>query len=189
MGALFDQVGQLIEWLADWIPRIGICRATHRGVRFKWGKQKIEIKPGIYVFWPRVTEAFLYPVVRQTANLPMQLLETRDGTPVVVSVVVVFEICDIIAALADSWDIEDTIADVSLRVAARVVTTNNYEWLRENLTGKAETKLTTGCRSDLRPYGVRVLRVFATDFGRTRSYRIVGDTATIRSAKFDGEAD
>jgi len=36
---------------------------------------------------------------------------------------------------------------------------------------------------------VRVLRVFATDFGRTRSYRIVGDTATIRSAKFDGEAD
>jgi len=183
MSAVFDQVGQLLEWLADWFPRICICRATHRGVRFKWGKHKVEIKPGVYVFWPRVTEAFTYPVVQQTVNLPMQTLVTKDGVTVSFSGVVVFEITNIIKALGDTWDIEENVGNVSLRVAGQVLTTHDFVWLRENLTSGAERKLTVGCRSDLRKYGIKVLQMFATDFAPTRTYRIIGDSPKLRDIK------
>jgi regulator of protease activity HflC (stomatin/prohibitin superfamily) len=181
MTAIFGWFGDLMSWVTRWVPRLCICKRGHAGVRFRHGHDAKPIEPGLYVYWPIVTEVIEYPVARQTLNLTMQRLVTEDGKTVVVAAVVVYRVSDVLKALVDSWEVEATIADIALTTSVSVVVTNKYDYLRKELNGKIAETLTTRCREALEPYGIDVLFSAFTDFCPARVISLANDTAMTRT--------
>jgi len=174
MDAAFAWLGQLAEWLGSFIPRIKIVRSTHGGVRFRHGKDAREIKPGIIVYWPIVTEIDVIPVARQTNNLPSQSLMTKDGKTVVVGGVVVYAIADVVACISNNWDVTETINDITMVAITNVITANTLEYLQTNLTKEVLIQLTRETRRRLRPFGVKVYRTALTDFSTCMTIKNIG---------------
>lgn len=174
MEGAFAWLGQLVEWLGSLIPRIMIVRATHGGVKFCRGHKIKEMKPGLHVYWPIITEIEVIPVARQTHNLPNQTLITRDGKQVTISGIVIYEINNVVKALTKNWDYNDTVSDVSMAALAKVVVETDYAELTSNVD-KFCKELTYETRKRLRSFGIRVHRVFITDFSQCRVIRLVGD--------------
>ena len=174
MDAAFAWLGQIAEWLGSFIPRIKIVRSTHGGVRFRNGKDAIEIKPGVIIYWPIVTEVDIIPVARQTHNLPSQSLLTKDGKTVVVGGVVVYSIKDVVACMARNWDISDTLNDITMLAIAQVITSHTLEYLQTNQTGEVLKQLTSATRKKLRSYGVKVHRTALTDFSTCMVIKNIG---------------
>ena len=164
METAFAWLGEIMNWIGKWFPRLLIVRSTHAGVRFRHGKQPRPLLPGLRVYWPLVTEVDVIPTARQTHNLPTQALTTSDGKKVVVSGVVVYRIKDIVATMARNWDVSDTLNDISMVAITKIITTHTLEYLLQHLTDEVQEKLTRETRKKLRMYGVSVFWTAFTDF-------------------------
>jgi regulator of protease activity HflC (stomatin/prohibitin superfamily) len=173
MEAAFSWIGDLVAWFAALIPRWDICRATHGGVKFVRGHKVKPIAPGIFWYWPAVTECVLIPVVRHPVDLPAQSLTTKDGKSVMVSVTFVVELVDVVKALGKTWDVDDMIRDVGRGAAGELVPTLKFTELRDP---DVKDDLAKTARRILRPYGVRVVRARLTDCTKNIVIRTVGQT-------------
>lgn len=174
----FAWLGNLMEWFGSLIPKIKIVRKTHGGVRFKCGHRVTEMKPGLHVYWPIVTEIDVVPVARQTHNMVTQCVITKDGKQLVVGGVVVYSIIDVVKALSKNWDFNDTINDVSLTAFfAAIIRRSMDELISEINKGTFEKDLTLEVRSNLRRYGVYVHRAAMTDFSTCQTINSVGNVA------------
>ncbi len=174
---MLDTIGYLFEWVASLVPRLGICRATRAGVKYRNGKTVRLISPGLYVYWPVVTEIQTVQTNRQTLNLESQTLTTKDNIAVTVSVVVVYKVVDVIKALVETDDIDDTIGDVALRAAVPAIKDRRFDAIRAGLDKQVKTEITRSCRSALHPYGLKVVDCSIIDFAETSVYRIIGGSA------------
>jgi regulator of protease activity HflC (stomatin/prohibitin superfamily) len=179
MESAFAWIGNLMEWVGTFIPRVKIVRSTHAGVRFRHGKHAKAVKPGLCVYWPIVTEVEIIPVARQTHNLPSQSLLTKDGKQVVAGGVVVYEIKDIVATMARNWDVADTINDITMVAITDVITTHELAYLLANLTQGVQDELTRVTRKKLKHYGVKVFRTALTDFSTALVVKNIGGGGTI----------
>lgn len=180
MTAIFGWLGEMMQWIISWIPRVGICRQGHAGVRFRHGHDATAIEPGLYVYWPLVTEVQEYPVARQTLNLTIQRLVTKDDRTVVASAVVVYRVRDVLKAIVDSWDIEATISDIALTATVSVVTSREYAALRDGIDAAVKDDLTKKCQKALSPFGIEVLYASFTDFCPARVISLANDTGVTR---------
>lgn len=172
-GAL-GWIGDLIELFISFIPHLGLCRANHGGVKYVHGKKVVVIRPGLFWYWPIVTEHELTPTARQTLNPESQTLTTKDNKTVLLSAVVIYSIDDVKKAIVDTYDIEETMADIALHAAMVVVDGRTFTELRNELTDQVCKELTRQCRKDLKPFGIRVEKAYLSDFAKTEVYRIVG---------------
>lgn len=179
MEAAFAWVGYLVDWIGAWIPRMKIVRSTHAGVRFKRGRDPQKIEPGLCWYWPMTTEVEIIPVARQTHNLPTQSLITKDGKKVIVSGVVVYAVKDVVAAIANNWDVSATINDITMCAVTHVITKRTHQDVLENLTGKVQSDLTKETRKKLAAYGIRVFRTAVTDYCTAVIIRNIGGSGTV----------
>lgn len=170
--------GDVMQAILKIIPRILIVRSTHSGVKFVRGEKIVPLKPGIHIYWPVVTEVEIIPVARQTYNLSNQSLLTKDLKEVSVSPVIIYSINDIVRALARSWDVNDTINDITQLVVVEVVTTHDIKEILDGLQidGVIEAKLTQITRKRLKRYGVRVHKCALSDFTTSKVVKLINDT-------------
>lgn len=173
MDSALGWIGQLVEWIASFIPHYVHAKATHMGVMFTRDKTRV-MNPGIHWYLPFWSEPILYPVKRQTLNLPPQVLTTKDDKEILASVVVTYEIDDIHKALVDTYDFEDTIRETSQGAVKKVISTKSFEEIKKN-QHDIDVELCRRIRSVIRVYGVKVIEAVITDLGKTRIYRLVGD--------------
>ena len=173
MGAI-AWIGDLIEWVSELIPRLGVCTAKQAGVKCARGKVK-PVKPGLFLYWPVTTEVELVETSRQTLNLSSQTLTTSDGYAVLVSAVVVYRVEDPTTVLVEVSDWEDTLGDAALGSVVDVVGNSSFEDVREELTGSIEKSIRHKTRLALKPYGIKVERAFLSDFAECRVYKVAGD--------------
>ncbi len=152
---------------------LGICRKTHGGVKFVWGKTIKEIRPGLYVWWPPTTEIEVVPVARQTLTWEAQRLTTKDDQVITIKVVVVFTLEDVKKALVDTADYDDTAEDIAGEAIADIVAGNTYEHLRKNQR-EIENTMARKTRTILKTYGLYVERCRIVDFAKTRMFSIDG---------------
>lgn len=179
MGSAFSWFGEIIQWLGAFIPRLLIVRATERGIKWVHGKKVVAMQPGLWFYWPIVTEYTIRVVARQTLDLPTQTLITNDRKQVVVSGVVVYSINDIVKAIGEqSWDVEETVNDLVRAAIVGVVTNTNLDDLA-CLDDKIIDKLTNAARKKLKKFGVHIERCFLTDFCVTSVVRIVQNASMI----------
>jgi len=167
--------------LLSWIPRLRVCRSTHRGLKFK-RKGKIQrIDPGWYVYVPICTDVELLPVVAQPVRLPFQALMCggNRSKPVHVRVTLVYEIEDIEQALGGTWSLDEIVADCGAAAVVGVVQSRSVETFRKEMLREVRTELTRETRKALRPYGVRVRWCRATDYVAGPAYRMIGDGESV----------
>jgi regulator of protease activity HflC (stomatin/prohibitin superfamily) len=170
------------SWLSDifnavlrLFPRPVIVRATHSGVKWRWGRYVKKMHAGWDWVWPLTTEWEIIVTARQTNNLPNQALVTLDKQQVVAGALVVFSIKDVVQAIGErNWDVNATVNDISEAAIVGVVTRWKLDDLLQNLTGKVEEELTEACRKQLRQYGIYIQRCCFTDFAPCRIYKIMG---------------
>jgi len=174
MAGAFTWISEVIHFLGSLIPRIVIVRATHSGVKWVYGSRVEEMRPGLHVYWPFVTEIELVVAARQTTELPTQVLCTRDGKQYAVGLFVVHRIVDVIAAVGGiNWDYDHTIADITRGASVRVISSSTAEELSDPM--EMEKRLTAECRQALEEFGVDVERVAFGDLTPCRVYRMIGD--------------
>jgi regulator of protease activity HflC (stomatin/prohibitin superfamily) len=172
MSDILSLLGDLVRSLISFIPRIGICRATHGGIKFVRGWKIKKIEGGLYAFWPLTTEVVVIPVVRQCCNPPAQVLTTKDGKTVVVSPVLVVEITDVVKALGRTWDIDDLLLDIAGLAAVQLVADRTWDELR---SGSVAEELAKKSHELLKPYGVKVTMARLTDCAECEVYRVIGN--------------
>lgn len=177
---LFGFLGQIIEAILSFVPRLVVIRATHRGVKWKRGKHPIAVGPGLTVYWPLVSELDLVAVARQTLNLTTQHLVTSDDVPVAIGGFVVYTIEDVVLAIGEkNYDVDDTIGDLAQAALVEEVTALSYAELLEGLAGGVDSELyksmTQNLHEQLSEYGVAVERAGLTDFAKCRVFRLLQD--------------
>lgn len=178
MGAAFGWIGELIEWFADLFPRFTIVRKTHGGVAFVAGKYIREVKPGLYWWWPAITELEVYPVKFQTLDLPTQTLTTSDNKSVIAGAVVGYVVKDIKTALTEQWDLADTIGDLCAGAVSDFVTEKEFNWINSN-RAVAKRHLTKALTEVLSEYGVGVRYARLTDFAQCRVISMIGGSTAV----------
>lgn len=164
MDSALGWLGSIIEWFGQLIPRIILVPTTHSGVKFVYGNKIKVMSPGLYLYWPLVTQYTLYPIVRQTNNLDSQVLMTRDGKSIIISAIIVFHVQNIEKALVKSWSVDDTINDVAQTAIVSIITSRTLEEIRTEIDNKIKIELTESVRRNLVPFGIKVETCALTDF-------------------------
>lgn len=172
-------IGDLVRLFISFIPHLDLMKANHGGVKFKRGGKVKEIRPGLFWYWPIVTEVQEIPTRRQTMRLEVQTLTTTDNKPASVNCVVVYEINNVLKALVETWDIEDTISDVAQFSVTKAISTRQFSVINRDLTTIIQDEIKERCKKDLRQFGVLVKDAFLSDFAHTVTYRIMGEGAGI----------
>ena len=186
----FQWLNDLLYWVGSFFPRIKVVRSTHKGVRFKWGKNPILINPGICVYWPIVTNITLIPVVRQTTQLQPQVLTTADGKTVAVSAVFVYRISNPFLAITETDNIYGAADDIAQTALAEVITLNRQ---KELFSTKhcVEIQLEELLRKRLGPLGLELDYASIIEVGSTFVLRNIGDAWNdnpgLRGALFESE--
>ncbi len=174
MDAAFGWIGDFLRWAICFFPHLGLCRATHGGVKFVRGKKVRPIRPGLFWYWPLVTEIEMRPTCRYPVDLPAQSLTTADQRTVLVSVTLVVEIADPVKAFGQTWEIDDMIGDIGAAAATEIIPVMRWESILQELKSGLSDKLAKAARGLLRPYGVRVIKARFTDLAEHKVFRHEG---------------
>jgi regulator of protease activity HflC (stomatin/prohibitin superfamily) len=181
MESALAWIGELVNWFGQFIPRFQIVPPTHAAIRYNSRTRHTQsLADGWHWFWPVLHHFHFYPVKRQTIDLRPQKLTTKDNITVIAGSLITYEIVDIEAILAHTWDAEETTRDAALRAASRVVPALEWEELKEEQRkGTIDTKLKHQAQKALEPYGVKVLEMSLTDLAKTKVYALVQSTNTL----------
>lgn len=172
MDAAFGWLGSLVEWVGSFFPRLSVITKTHAGVAFVRGKHVKRIGPGLVLWWPFWTELLLYPVVRQSLNLPSQSLTTIDEQTVTASGVLIYEISDVVRALSTQYDLNETIRDLTMASMREVICGSSFKDTNQNRQ-RLDLRITKELQPVLADYGVKVLDYRLTDFAKTKVFTVV----------------
>lgn len=173
MESALGWLGDIIRAIGRIIPRMLVVQRTHGGVAFVRGKHVREIKPGLFWWWPLWTKCILYPVVRQSLNLPSQSLTTQDSLSVTISGVVIYRVMDVVAALTRQWDLNETIRDLSMVAIREVVGSRPFDSINQKRR-EIDWELKEKLQDSLAAYGVEVLQIALTDFAKAKVISLVG---------------
>ena len=172
--SFLDVLGQLVDAFLSLVPRPTTVRATHKAVKFKWGRAVI-VDSGWRWWWPLTTEMDEHPVVSQPLELPAQSVMTRDGQSVVVSGVALYHVTDLRSYAVDNYDSDEAMAEVAGSAIRDVVVSKTLQELQEPDGRKAANKtLVAQARQELSRYGVEIEYFKLTDLSVCRVINLVG---------------
>lgn len=176
----FAWLGDIIQAFGKIIPRLVLIRATHRGIRWTWGRWIKELKPGLHLYWPVIADVEQIVVARQTLNLPTQVLLTKDGHQVVIGVLIVYRIRDVILAIGErNYDVDATVSDITQGAVVECCSGHTLAELREGCATGVEKEMTRITRKRLRQFGVYVSRTAVTDFSTCRTFKLITNEPTV----------
>jgi regulator of protease activity HflC (stomatin/prohibitin superfamily) len=124
MEALFSWFSNLINFFGSFIPRLRICKTTQLGVKFVHGNKVKEIYPGLFIYWPIVTEYILHPSVTQYQNLVSQVVLARDNKTYLCDGCVAYQIVDIVQYVTQNENAEQGIQQLTLTAIRELLTKN-----------------------------------------------------------------
>lgn len=184
METAFGWLGDIFRAILRAVPQIVLVNVNTEGLKYRFGSDVIKITSnnglslilptlkfpffrrratGIHVVWPLTTEYYLVPIKRQTTNLVSQYLCTADKHMVGLSGIVVYEISDVEKLLTECYDYEDTIRDYALAVIKKIITEHDFDYLQDH-SSNLDVELTHLLRSQLKRFGVRVIKCTLSDF-------------------------
>ncbi len=172
----FSWLAEIFNGLLSFIPRPVIVRATHGGIKWRWGHKVIELKPGWRWIWPLTTDWEIIVVARQTHNIVKpQAVESLDGETLAVSALIVYSINDIVKAIGcRNWAVDTTINDIAESAVIHTFSKYPYDYIQQNLCTKIEEELTETCKRELLKYGVLVQQAKISGFAKVEMKMLLG---------------
>lgn len=171
--SFWTDTGDLLSGLLDLIPRLQIVRSNEFGVKFVKGKNAEVVLPGLFFYWPLVTEVELRTSAKCTAETQPQNLTTSDRITVIASSVMRYKILDIKKYLIDNDDSDDALME-SLRASLKEVVSENKAEDLFNPSLDFEDDLKTRCQELASEFGVEIISARFSDFSETQSYTLHG---------------
>lgn len=176
-----DFLNDIAQWVGELVPRWELLEPTEGGVKFKPGGKIEKLTPGyIYWWWPATTQIVTIETKRQPLTFG-QRLTTKDGVPVQLNTVIVFTIVDVIKALVETKDFEDTVVEVAQKLTLKPIMSRSFEKICEDMaeSNDMRNEITRGARALLSDYGVNVLDGYVSDFTETTVFSHDGDGMVI----------
>ncbi len=184
MDSALGWIGQIVEWLARFIPRWILLDTTEEAYKFtaKWrkvGQWKWEkyyttsvLSFGGHWYWPWVSKVTSIKTARDTTDLEGQIVKLKDGKTVLVSAMVRTVIVDTLRAVGDTSDIGNCIRDEAMCAVHDVLEMYNYNELDEK--GKEiREEMKRLAQRELTRYGVKVLRIGIKDLAPAKVLKLV----------------
>lgn len=178
---MFDWINDIMSWVGDLIPDWDLLQPNEGGVKFKPGGVIELLKPGyIYWHWPVTTKVETIDTKRQTLTFG-QRLTTKDHRAVQCNTVIVFTINDVLKALVETVDFEDTVGEVAQKLTVKPVMSREFDQILTDMADSNEMRneVTRAARSLLSDYGVNVLDGYVCDFTETRVFSHEGEGLAI----------
>lgn len=173
----FDFIGHIASWIERFIPHWALLDPTEGGVKFSRKKKITLLEPGeIYWWWPIMTNVYTIETKRQTLTIT-QRLTTKDEYTVMVTTVIVFIVSDVLKALVETRDFEDTIDEIGEKLIVKPITTREFTEILRALSDNNDlnNEVKRIARSQLSDYGVTVLDGYVSNFAITEVFSHDGD--------------
>ena len=162
MDSVLGWFGSIFEAILSFVPRIVKIRSTNRGVKFKCGKYPILWEPGLHLYIPAFSDYMDRPVVRQSIELPKQLLFTNDGKQIAIKGIVIFDIPDLFKLITETYDESEILADFAVEIIGEVISECSLAEIKTNRK-KIKSTIYNRLKIDLEKYGVNVTRFSLKD--------------------------
>jgi regulator of protease activity HflC (stomatin/prohibitin superfamily) len=183
MEAAFAWLGQIIDWVGRWIPRLTIVNTTRGWVKFVRGKHVKSGGPGLVIHWPLLTELTVFPIVRDSLKCQAQTITLASGETVLVEAMVIYEVECIEKLVAYTAEPFMTIIDQTMGAVAAVIEgIQSWDELKQHSTRmpryrdtELNQRLKEAVSKALEPYGVKVLSVMLQNKAKARVYKLVND--------------
>jgi len=173
----FDWIGHIAGWIERFIPHWDLLDPTDGGVKFSRKKRITLLEPGeIYWYWPIMTNVYTIETKRQTLTIT-QRLTTKDEYTVMVTTVIVFTVDDVMKALVETRDFEDTIGEVGEKLVVKPITSRDFgdTLLRLSESNDLNNEVKRIARSTLGEFGVNVIDGYVSNFAVTEVFSHDGD--------------
>lgn len=192
MENAFAWLGNIAEWIGQWIPKWDLIEPTHQGVlvisywrhegpaHWWWRGWVADVRikvlqPGTHFYWPIRSKLHNYPVARQARDLREQTFATTDDMPLTIGAagVISFEIADVIKATMSSWNTDETVVDVAMTAVHSVCCRRTWKELKAlESSGELDKQLKAEAQKALNPIGVKVLKLNLTDLAPTLNVKL-----------------
>lgn len=180
MESALAWIGQIAEWVGQFIPRRVVLDTTEGAVHTVNGKDPVYRDPGkAHWWWPWNSNFSKFPVVRQTVSIETQTNESLDGRTFIASGTLTYSVNDLLKLLTTVHDADTAIAEIASTVLSDVLTSMTWDVLTaEQRRGTIKTKLKNGAQAELSEYGVKVIRFKLNSLARCRVLKVSQSTAS-----------
>jgi len=170
-------LNELLTRLLSLLPRIMTINPEESGVRVTLGKHMKDCGPGWYIVWPLIQE--LDYIVVSTSMTAKSYVDarTKDGTPLVVGVALVYKVTNARAAIFNVENFEDVLNAIGPDAARKVIeTSSDMELSSVETIRKA---ILDEVRASCRGWGVKIERVLLPCCTSCKTIRIIGNHNTV----------
>ena len=168
----FDFSNDIMRWFERFLPPGALLENTEGGVIFKHGTEPRLLTPGrIYWWWPIVSNVYTIDTKRQTLTIT-QRLTTKDEVTVMITTVIVYTINDVLLALVETRDHDDTVKEVGEKLVVKPVTSRDFNDTLKRLSESNDmnNEVKRIARSTLSEFGVNVVDGFVSNFAVTEVF-------------------
>ncbi len=163
----------LLKNLRDWLPRKYFISPDEGGIRITLGNIVKTLTPGWYYYWPVIQECRGINVAPQVVDLRPQSALTSDLNDIAISGGIKYKISDQRKALLDVQDYDKSIQTVALGIICEFVSGHAFEDIISDLSELKEIIL-SGIREEASGMGLKIMKIYITDIGRTKNIRMLG---------------
>ncbi len=165
IAALLGWLGDFIQFVFSFVPRIKIVRCNQLGVRLVRGEAASKVEPGVWWYWPWCTEIVELCVARQSFLVPPIAVESADGEKLSIACAVVYQIVDPIRYWVENFDADSNMAEVAMAGLREIAQAHKSPELSGGTQEDTRlgAKLARRMGKDLEPFGVEVIACRPTD--------------------------
>ena len=163
----------LLKNLRDWLPRKYFINPDEGGVRITLGSHVKTMTPGYYYYWPVIQECKGISVTPQVIDLRPQSALTSDLNDLAISGGIKYRISNQHKALLSVQDYDKSIQTVALGIICEFISCHTFEDIVYDLP-KLKEIIKSGIREEATGMGLKIMKVYITDIGRTKNIRVMG---------------
>ncbi len=176
----FAWIGDLIEWVADWLPHwIQVDRNEQAVKHTGWRTRRAVImQPGVRWYWPAFsqTEGPFKTVWQPLTTSTINVMDSEQ-TPVAARGFAVWRITDVLRFAVDHEDAAAMLDDLVCAAIREVLTAKPIAEVQKNERNTTDRALLRAVEKLTEDIGVRIQLVRLTTFTRARMLCVMGDEA------------
>ncbi len=173
-----EWLANLLKNLRDWLPRKYFINPDEGGIRITLGNRVKTLIPGWYYYWPVLQECIGIKVTPQVVDLRPQSVLTKEMDDIVISGGIKYKVSDCRKALLEVHDYDENIQTMALGIICEFMSAHSFERTVEDINELKEIIL-SGIREEAAGMGLKIMKVYITDIGRTKNIRVMGSGPSV----------